>query len=240
MPFHAPFYPRLPATYRDVRIATLAFRADPGAVAALLPDGFTPDPDGACVAVGVEVPFCSAYGPFGEAFLWVRARWRGETGWYLPIIWHDGPAGIAAGREIYGAPKVFAAIETGFVGPTWRTSVTMGGQPVFNLGVTLESPIDPIDLPAYAPDWRLKVIPRADGPGTAVHQVVDAAVAGSDATVAAAFRGLGTVTFGASPLCDLTSLGSTHAGQAFWRETSFREGYGRVVADLMAEGDAMS
>jgi acetoacetate decarboxylase len=238
MPAHAPFYPELPATYRDVRIARVPFRADPAAVACFLPPGLEPDPEGACAAVGIEVPFCTAYGPFGEGAIWLRARFRGETGWYLPIIWHDGPAGIAAGREIYGAPKVFSRIVTGFDGPTWRTEVTMGGLPVFTIAMTLDAPMDPSDVPAYAPDWRLKVIPRADGPGAAIHQLIDASGAGSDGVVSAAFRGRGTVTFGASPLCDLTALGTHHAGEAFWTDSSFREGYGRVVHDFLAETGA--
>ena len=235
MPGHAPFYPELPATYRDVRIAQLAFRADPAVVARFLPDGFEADPDGACVALGIEVPFCSAYGAFGEAALWLHARFRGESGWYMPIIWHDGPAGIAAGREIYGAPKVFSRIDIGFEGPTWRTIVHMGGLPVFAIAMTLDAPIDPVSVPGHAPDWRLKVIPRADAPGAAVHQLIDASGAGSDGVVAAAFKGRGTVTFGASPLCDFTMLGTAHAGEAYWTESSFKEGYGRVVHDFLAE-----
>jgi hypothetical protein len=153
MPVHAPFYPELPATYRDVRIAQLAFTADPAAVARFLPDGLEPDPDGVCVALGIEVPFCTAYGPFGEGALWLHARFRGETGWYMPIIWHDGPAGIAAGREIYGAPKVFSRIESGFDGPTWRTAVTMGGLPVFAIAMTLDAPVDPAEVPSYGIGW---------------------------------------------------------------------------------------
>ncbi len=235
MPLHAPFYPELPATYRDVRVARVGFRADPAAIAPLLPDALEPHPDGACIAMGIEVPFCSAYGPFGEGAVWLHARFRGEDGWYLPVIWHDGPAGIAAGREIYGAPKVFAAIATGFEGPTWRTTVTMGGLPVFSIGVTLDARVDPAAVPGVAPDWRLKAIPRADGPGLAVHQLVDASAAGQDASVAAAFRGRGSVTFGASPLCDLTSLGASHEGEAHWTESSFREGYGRLVHDFLVE-----
>lgn len=235
MPVHAPFYPALPATYRDVRIAQLAFSADPDAVARFLPDGFEPDPDGICVALGIEVPFCTAYGPFGEGALWLHARFRGERGWYMPIIWHDGPAGIAAGREIYGAPKVFSRIETGFDGPTWRTAVTMGGLPVFTIAMTLDAPVDPAAVPAYAPDWRLKVIPRADAPGPAIHQLIDASGAGSDGVVSAAFLGRGTVTFGAAPLCDLTPLGAAFAGEAYWTEQSFREGFGRIVHDFLAD-----
>jgi hypothetical protein len=111
----------------------------------------------------------------------------------------------------------------------------MGGLPVFTIAMTLDASVQPATVPGHAPDWRLKVIPRADRPGAAVHQVIDASGAGSDGVVAAAFRGRGVVTFGASPLCDLTALGTSHAGDAYWTESSFREGFGRVVHDFLAE-----
>ena len=39
-----------------------------------------------------------------------RCSFRGEPGWYCSHVPHTGPAGIAAGREVYGTPKVFADI----------------------------------------------------------------------------------------------------------------------------------
>ena len=84
----------------------------------------------------------------------------------------------------------------------------------------------------------MKVIPRADAPGAAVHQLIDASGAGADGVISAAFRGRGTVTFGPSPLCDFTALGASHAGEAYWVESSFREGYARVVHDFLAEAAA--
>ncbi len=235
MPYRHPFYPPLPATYRDVRSQLVLFDADPDAVARFLPDPLEPSPDGLCVAAGIKVPFCTAYGPFNEAFLMLKARFRGEDGWYLPIIWHDGPAGIAAGREIYGAPKVYASIEIEFDGSTMRTVASMGGVAVIAVTSTQDEPIAPDDLPSLAPDWRLKVIPRADRPGPAIKQLIDASGANHDVTVAAAFRGRGSVTFGASPDSDFTALAPSASAEAFLVESSFREGYGRIVYDYLAD-----
>ena len=236
MPYRHPFYPPLPATYRDVRSQLVLFESNPDAVARFLPDPLEPSPDGLCVAAGIQVPFCSAYGPFNEAFLMLKARFNGEEGWYLPIIWHDGPAGIAAGREIYGAPKVYASIAIEFDGSTMRTVASMGGIPVITVTTTQGEAIAPEDVPSLAPDWRLKVIPRADGPGPAIRQLVDASGANHDVTVAAAFRGRGSVTFEASSDSDFTALASPANAEAFLVESSFREGYGRVVYDYLAEG----
>jgi len=71
-----------------------------------------------------------------------------------------------------------------------------------------------------------------------VHQLIDASGAGSDGVVSSAFRGRVTVTFGASPLCDVTALGRSHAGEACWVESSFKEGYARVAHDFLAEAAA--
>ncbi len=233
MPYRHPYYPRLPATYRDVRSQHVFFEADPTAVARFLPAPLEPSPDGQCVAIGILVPFCTAYGAFNEALLMLKARFRGEDGWYIPIIWHDGPAGIAAGREIYGAPKVYADLEIGFDGPTMRSTVSMGGVTVLTIASTLDMPIASTDLPSLTPDWRLKLIPRADGPGAALKQLIDASGANEDPTTAAAFRGRGTVRFEPSPLSDFTALRPRTTGAAYFSESSFREGYGRVAFDYL-------
>jgi acetoacetate decarboxylase len=235
MPFRFPYYPPLPATYRDVRSQLVVFESEPAAVAHFLPDPLEPSPDGLCVAAGIQVPFCTAYGPFNEAFLMVKARFRGEDGWYIPIIWHDGPAGIAAGREIYGAPKVYASIEIALDGPTMSTTASMGGISVMTVVSTLDEPTAPEDLPSMAPDWRLKFIPRADGPGPAVKQLIDASGANQDVTVTAAFRGRGSVIFRASPNSDFTALAPRACRDAYFSQTSFSEGYGRVVYDYLTD-----
>ena len=238
MPVHHPYYPPLPATYRNVRSQTVLFEAAPAAVARFLPEPLEPSPDGLCVAMGIAVPFCTAYGAFNEALLMLRASFRGTDGWYIPIIWHDGPAGIAAGREIYGAPKVYASLDIRFEGPTMRTVASMGGIPVITIASTLEVPVLPEAIPSLAPDWRLKVIPRADGPGPAIKQLVDASGANQDVTVSASFSGRGTVALGASPLSDFSTLAPHAIRGAFYAESSFREGFGRIVHDYLADHPA--
>lgn len=238
MPFHHPYYPPLPATYRNVRSHYAFFEADPAAVARFLPQPLEPSPDGLCVAIGIHVPFCTAYGSFNEALLMLKARFRDEDGWFIPIIWHDGPAGIAAGREIYGAPKVYASLDIRFEGPTMRTVASMGGVTVVTIASTLEEPVPPEAIPSLAPDWRLKVIPRADGPGPALKQLIDGSGASQDVTVAASFRGRGTVSFGTAPLSDFTALAPQAYRAAYFDESSFREGYGRVVYDYLADHPA--
>src|SRR5215469_9050736 len=112
IPPDAPFYPPLPAVYRGVKFHFLFFTARPQAIAQLLPEPLEPDPDGNCVAAGIDIPFCTSYGAFQEVFLALKCKFRGQFGYYCSHILHNGPAGIAAGREIYGSPKIFATLDS--------------------------------------------------------------------------------------------------------------------------------
>lgn len=235
IPFDSPFYPPLPALYRNVSFQVVPFTAEPEAVARLLPAPLEPARDGACAAIGIRIPYSSAYGAFNEAALELGCTFRGRAGWYSSHVWHDGPAGIAAGREIYGTPKIFAEIGIGHVGPTLLTRASMGGVAVVTISTTDDVAIDPSELPDHRPAWRLKLIPRADGPGPALKQLIDAGGATLDLVVHAAFRGRGTVAFEASPLCDLVDLRPRDAGRAWTYEASYAEGYAAIVHDYLAE-----
>ena len=235
IPFNAPFYPPLPAWYRNVQFQQVFFRADPGAIARFLPEPLEPSPGGECLAVGILIPFSTAYGAFNEAALEIKATFRGEPGWYSAFVWHDGPAGIAAGREIYGTPKIFSDIEIRFQHATMLTRASMGGIPVISVSTTSRTAIAPAELPAVAPSWRLKLIPRADRPEPAIKQLIVGSSATLDLQVHAAYRGEGTVEFAPSPLADLTALRPIEYGDSFSFEASYGEGFARIAYDYLTD-----
>src|SRR5688500_17309861 len=111
IPFDAPFFPMLPAWYRGVRFQMVRFRAEPGAVARLLPDPLHESPGGQSIEMCIQILFSSAYGSINEALIQEKVTYNGQDGWYCSHVWHNGPRGIAAGREIYGTPKIFSAVE---------------------------------------------------------------------------------------------------------------------------------
>ena len=235
IPFDAPHFPMLPAWYRNVQLQYVFFDADPAAVARLLPEPLVADPDGRCVAIGLTVPFSTAYGSFNEAVVQQRCSLDGRVGWYCSHVWHDGPRGIAAGREIYGTPKIFSEIEVRLTEGTMLTRAAIAGVPVITISSTLETPAAADAMPDLSPAWRLKIIPRADRPGPALKQLVDAGPAASDEIVHAAFRGRGTVHFEPSPLSDLTGLAPRRYDDAWYVESSYAEGFGRIDLDYLAD-----
>lgn len=233
-PFDSPFYPPLPAHYRKVRFQYVFFQADPAGVARLLPEPLEPSPDGLCVAIGLHVPFCTNYGSFNEAVIEEKCRFRGQEGWYCSHVWHDGPAGIAAGREIYGTPKIFAALQVEFQDRTMLTRATMGQMPVITVSSTMETPIEIEEMPSLTPAWRLKTIPRADGPGPALKQLIDCTAAVEDFQAHACFRGRGVVKLEASPLCDVTCLSPVTYRETIYLEASYTETFAKIVYDYLA------
>ncbi|HVA85358.1 MAG TPA: hypothetical protein VNF73_03455 [Candidatus Saccharimonadales bacterium] len=56
--------------------------------------------------------------------------------------------------------------------------------------------------------------------------------------MAASYRGRGTVSFGAAPLSNFTALAPQAYRGAYFDESSFREGYGRIVYDYLADHPA--
>ena len=233
IPPDAPFYPPLPAVYRHQKVHLLFFTARPEVVSRFLPEPLQPSPDGLCLVAGVEAPFCTNYGPFLEAFVNLKCTFRGQIGYYWSHALHNGPAGIAAGREIWGTPKVFAELSVTQEGPSMVTQASMGGVFVVRLSTVTERVVSAETMPCLNPAWRLKIIPRADGPGPAIKQLVDAGPAVKDEVVHFMARGRGTVTFGASPFLDLTALQPTSYGDAFYIDSSCSEGYGEIVYDYL-------
>lgn len=240
IPFDSPFYPPLPAWYRGVQFQQVLFRADPAAIARLLPEPLEPSADGLCMAMGIRIPFCTAYGAFNEGMIQMKVRFRGGDAWYSSHVWHDGPRGIAAGREIYGTPKIFSHVEVQLGEGTMLTRCSMSNVPVIAISSTMDERIDPLELPRFAPSLRLKLIPRADRPGPAIKQLIDGASATLEFDALCAFRGHGTVHFEPSPLSDLTGLRPLEYGEAYYFEANYGEGFARIALDYLADDEGAS
>ena len=232
IPFRA--YPPPPAHYRDVTLQLVPFQAAPDAVQRYLPEPLTADPDGMCMAAGLDVGFCTSYGSFQEAFLVLHCRFRDQVGYFCSHVFHNGPAGIAAGREIYGTPKVYAAVTVRRHERSMVTEAHLGGVRVIQVASVSDEVARADSLPSLTPSWRLKVIPRADGPGLALKQLIDCSATMQDLQVHFAARGQGTVALAAAPDCDLTPLAPLSYRQAAYLECDYTEGYAAIAHDYLA------
>jgi acetoacetate decarboxylase len=239
MPADCGFYPPLPAIYRSVKIQFVFFYGLPRSVASFLPEPLKSSDTGLCVAGGIDVPFCTHYGAFQESFIMMQCQFEGTTGFYCSHVFHNGPAGIAAGREIYGTPKVFADVRVRYPQRTMLTETFFHGASLLNIHSTLEE-ITTGFMPSLAPAWRLKILPRADGPGPALKQLIDCSQVTQDLTLHFEAKGQGRISLGESPGCDLTPLAPQRYGDAFYQECDYSEGYAKIVYDYLQEERARS
>lgn len=233
MPAFSSYYPMPPARYNGVRMHNVFFRAGIDAVNRILPDCFEPSDDGLCVACGLTVPWSANYGQFQESYLTVKCIYKGKPGYFSPVAFLNSRSSIPAGREIYGTPKVFADIEVGMDERVMYTNTLIAKSSVLSIRSTMDKSADEKDIPELKPSWRLKVIPRVDGKGVDVMQIVDGSKVATDVFVRVCRKGDGIVEFAPSPIYDLSDFKPIEYFGSYYMEMDFTEGYGEVVHDFL-------
>jgi len=233
MPVHRPYYPPLPTHYRDARFQLLYFRADPDRIAPLIPEPFTPSPDGLCVAFTIDVPFTSDYGPFCESGVMERVLFRSEPGFYPSHVWLNNVRAIVSGRERWGTPKMYADVQLEENGNVLSGTTTADGLPLMRMRTQIGKPASATDMVPMFPGYRLKVIPRADGPGFALKQVIT--IGPTAATTEFIFKGEGTIAFDPAADWDVAALAPVEILDAFYLVSSYEESYGEIVFEVRPE-----
>ena len=233
MPAFSPYYPSPPARYRNVCFQFVYFRADIAAVDRILPDCFEVAEDGFCVGIGLSVPWSSNYGQFAESLLLVKCLYEGQVGFFSPVVFLNSRGSIPAGREIYGTPKVFAEVKVAMDERVMTTDTHLAGTSVLSLRSTMHRVAEISELPKLTPSWRLKVIPRADGTGPEVMQLIDGSDTTTDINVHVCCSGDGTVEFHRSPIYDLADFRPKELLGAHYVEMDYTEGFARIERDFL-------
>ena len=235
MPAYSPYYPMPPARYGNVRFQFVYFRADVSAVDRVLPACFEASDDGFCAAIGISVPWSANYGKFEESVLTVKCTYHGQVGYFAPVVFLNSRSSIPAGREIYGTPKVSADITVAMDERVMYTDTCLGGISVLSVRSTMHREARAEDMPQLQPSWRLKVIPRVDGKGADVMQLIDPSKVMSDVVVHECRAGDGVVQFNPSPIYDLSDFEPLEYYGAHYLEMDYTEGYGEIVHDFLKE-----
>ena len=230
MPAHRPYFPSLPAYYRDAEFHLFYFRTDPAVVQQHLPEPLLADPEGVAAVVSLHAPLCS-YGPYTETSLRLRCSFQGRMGFYSSHQFVDNVAVLCAGRERWGGPKEYAHVRMERRGDSICTHTIKEGVAIMTLTSRIIEPAVAEEMTALTPSYRLKIIPRADGPGPAIKQLIT--YESVDSATKLLLRASGTVSFASSSNSDLTPFAPDRIIGAFYQIVDVTEGYGRVVHDYL-------
>ncbi len=236
MPAFSPYYPMPPARYRHARFQYVYFRADVSAVDRVLPACFEPSEDGFCAAIGLTVPWSANYGAFDESVLVVKCQYEGNEVFFAPAVFLNSRSSIPAGREIYGTPKVFAEMDVRMEERVMVTDTYLAGTSMMSVRSTMHREASAEEMLKLQPSLRLKVIPRADGKGADVMQIVDASNVTTDVIVHECRAGDGVVQFNPTPTYDLSDFVPREYLGAYYLEMDYTEGYAEIFHDFLKEG----
>ena len=235
-PDRSPLYKPLPRLYRDLRKLSVYARGNPEGIRRALPPELEPASD----LVEFFVMHCPVVhdaadpvmGPraCSEGGVVLSARYKGELAGHVAYEFVTTDDAMCGGREIIGYPKKFAEVEL------VEKSSRIDGR-VHRLGrdlivVSFEAADVPVEKPVLQPRLQLKRIPRADGRGYDVNQIVRLQV--GNANILERRSGRATLSVGGHPHMDpLTDLGITEVVGAEFIVGEFDLGYGEVVTDLL-------
>jgi acetoacetate decarboxylase len=203
------------------------FRADPDALAAVLPGGLEPLGDGTATFVFCDwssaadidprIAADPARGQYREAYVAVPATLDGAKAARVPYIWVDNDLSFARGH-IQGFPKktgliaISKAVSIGRGGPRLEVGATFTGH-VASLGrrlahgaVTLQSaaPAGFVPRSLRLPIWHTRLVPDLAGGAPLVYDLARNVVSGFE--VADVWTGSAHLEFGESEFEELATL----------------------------------
>jgi acetoacetate decarboxylase len=242
----ARLYPLFPHAYRNVEDIVVNFEAASDAVQPFLPRDVEPEGEiVACQAKFRWTPF-SVHGPYHEAYVSATVRFRDARYRFLLLAYTDNDSPLVAGRELWGTPKKLARmtrswanLDSGFSEHLVATLERPQAMRLMTIGLVCDRVILPPAKPSL-PTLLLKLVPRADGSGPEIAQLIR--LHGSVDFVKAAdgsallFEGRPSLSFDAmstvDPLYRLRPLRLT--GGTFAR-VDFAHGPGEVIHDYLRE-----
>lgn len=204
---------------------------DPDVAAAHLPEPLSVDPNGGAIAIALRIPR-SSYGPFNEAGIHLKCFFDGQPAYYNSHLFLDNVTAICAGRERWGVAKEFAHISFSDHENVRVCEVVKEGALLMRLSTTWDSLAEPSELPVLAPNLNLKIIPRADGPGAALKQLVR--YESEEVGTSSQYSGRGFVEFRSTAKTDLSPLNPVSLGRSFFHQGDLAELHGAIVHDYLA------
>lgn len=235
IPHRSPLFKPLPRHYDDFEKISVICRAPMDAVKRLLPPPF----DFVSDVIEVFVYRCgkvtdmsvpgAPIRSYMESGIAIQASIDGVIGGHVAYEYVTTDDAMAPGREIWGYPKKLADVNWQNRDGTIASQTVRNGQRLIELEFT-PGDVD-FDKPVLQPRLQIKKIPRADGRGYDVHQVVLNRL--DKWTLHEAVKGHARVSLGGVEIMDpLFDLGPLEILGAEKIRGEFELGYGEIFKEL--------
>ncbi|MGF7160874.1 acetoacetate decarboxylase [Rhodoligotrophos appendicifer] len=236
VPDRSPLYKPLPRLYRNLRKLSVYARGDMAGIRKLVPPEFEPASDIVeffvmhCPIVHDEADPTMGPRCYSEGGVVVSVSYKGKVGGHVAYEFVTTDDAMCGGREIMGYPKKFAEVELTESGKTMQGTVRRLGRDL--IIASFEEADAAVEKPVVQPRYQVKRIPRADGMGYDVNQVVTIQVGNSK--LLERRTGKATLSVGGHPNMDpLSELGIKDVVGAEFIVGEFDLGYGEILEDLL-------
>ena len=173
--------------------------------------------------------------PFFDAAIVMPVRFGDMAGGHYVFEYEDDDRAIAAGRDLWGYPKKYAAISLERHHDLVRGTAVRHGVTIIDVEVPLEYGANAPNKPVVVPHLNIRSVPAPDGPGTSLRQII-ARDTSPDFVLSEELHGQANVTLNAIPGCPLDVFqpvevlgGGFTTGDFYATEEN---GWGRIVATL--------
>jgi acetoacetate decarboxylase len=235
MPLASPAYPRGPYRFYNREFMTITYRTDPDKLRAAVPEPLQIEGDALVKYEFIRMPDSTGFGDYSESGQVIPITFKGKKGGYTHRMFLNDHPPIAAGREIWGYPKVLARplleaqidtlVGTLDYGPVRIATGTMGYK---------HKPADVGEVKAglTAPNYLLKIIPHVDGT-VRICELVEFFL--KDVQVKGAWTSPGSLELSPHALAPIADLPVLEVVSAIHFIADLTLDYGTVAYDYLAE-----
>jgi acetoacetate decarboxylase len=165
MPLTSPAYPKPPFRFVDREFIIITYRTDPAALERVVPAPLKVT-EPIVKYEFIRMPDSTGLGSYTESGQVIPVTFEGQAGGYTHAMYLDNLAGIAAGREILGFPKVLAAPKLevrndSLVGTLDYNGVRVATATMAYKYHALDTAV--VKQSLETPGYLLKIIPHVDG-----------------------------------------------------------------------------
>ena len=231
-PLISPAYPRPPFRFVDREFIIITYRTDPAALERVVPSPLKVI-EPVVKYEFIKMPDSTGLGSYTESGQVVPVTFNGTAGGYTHAMYLDNLAGIAAGREILGFPKVLASPKLEVHSDSLVGTLDYNGVRVATATMTYKYQtldLEQVRRSLESPGFLLKIIPHVDG-STRICELVKYRV--TDLVIKGAWTGPASLELHPHCLAPVSKLPVLEVLSAVHVLTDLSLGAGEVVHDYL-------